>query len=147
MVDADKELRARDGSDGGRVVGNVYERKLQGPERAKAEESSSRVDEEGVTKELGHDTEEGGTKKMDIVTKYRDIPFEEAVKCSPKENSHYVAAFWESNMRGKMLVIETPANGVSDGAICEGPFFRVLNRCALRGGKLVACPHIAEIGD
>ena len=81
-----------------------------------------------------------------VQTRYKDIPFEEAAKCSTPRgilaNSRDV---WEQQLRGKPLLIETPpiATPQIEYACCGGPFYQV----AGVEQRYMACVHIAEIGD
>lgn len=81
-----------------------------------------------------------------ITTKYRDIPWEEAKKCSRIVNDAKAGKAWEARFRGKPVEITVPALSVPfDGPmICGGPFF--LRKSADNSTNIV-CPHIAEIGD
>lgn len=85
---------------------------------------------------------------MVIETRYRDIPFEEAVSCG---TGFMTPEGWEKR-RGSVVRIRTPA--VTRAQYnefhfkCDGPFYETL--LASRGGsnwRVLVCPHIAEIGD
>lgn len=83
---------------------------------------------------------------MIITTRYRDIPWEEARKCSHVINDAKAGKAWEARFRGKPVDIAVPAIQTPLGApmICGGPFF--LRQSADNSANIV-CPHIAEIGD
>lgn len=87
---------------------------------------------------------------MIIETRYRDVPFQEAIKCAPRL-SGVDSADWE-DLRGKPVRVIVPGRPRSIGSYfeCEGPFFTVDSGPFIRNGELVrytVCPHIAEIGD
>lgn len=78
-----------------------------------------------------------------ITTRFRDIAFEEVLKCAP--TTSLTREEWESEMRGRPVRIETPAYGPPDSdsrIICGGPLYAYPG--LYRRG---VCPHIAEIGD
>lgn len=85
------------------------------------------------------------SKMMVVQVRFKDIPFEEAKKCSTSAYGG-ARAWWESK-RGKPVQIIVPADGGSGSRICDGPFFRVVNDEKYYGGAYTVCPHIAEIGD
>ena len=82
---------------------------------------------------------------MIVKTRYRDIAFEEAVKCTPQLNTLDMADVWIQS-QGQTIEIETPClpdKSPFSFFVCGGPFYKVV------GVPLpyVVCPHIAEIGD
>jgi len=78
---------------------------------------------------------------MIISTRYRDIPYEEAIKCAKPPLGGVGRDQWEKEYRGKPLKIETPAVDKHEKWACSGPFYSVA------GEWSSVCPHIAEIGD
>lgn len=84
---------------------------------------------------------------MIIKTRYRDLPFEQILKCLTAEGVSIVdnarnRAIWES-FRGGPVSIITPAIKPNGDCIrCDGPHFRIYQM-----SHSVVCPHIAEIGD
>lgn len=87
---------------------------------------------------------------MIVRTKYRDIPFEQVLKCVIRCNTTGNRTAWEKKMRGAPIVIQTPQ--VSDEVaaaqremfVCGGPFFMDVTNNARNAA---VCVHIAEIGD
>lgn len=79
---------------------------------------------------------------MIIETRYRDIPFKEAVKCEPRKSGKVYRDWWNS-VRGKPISIKTPPFFRDEGSpiVCKEPQYVVV------GGVVAVCPHIAEIGD
>lgn len=78
---------------------------------------------------------------MIVKTRYRDVPWEEiAAIHAPKMPQDSLD--WESEMRGKPVMIRTPALPDDDG--CGGPWFRIVDGPTK---ALWVCPHLAEIGD
>lgn len=73
-----------------------------------------------------------------ITVKYRDIAIGEVRKCFPDADE----AAWNSS-RGQLVEIIVPSNVLDprDAGVCREPLYREV------GTNLVACPHIAEIGD
>lgn len=77
----------------------------------------------------------------EITTRYRDIPFEEALKCAPNTNESGAREIWEEQLRGHEVIFYPLTRHEHNSYFtCEGPFFKTAN-----GGS--CCPHIAEIGD
>ena len=80
---------------------------------------------------------------MIVRTRYRDIPFSEAVKCArvigPEDRIH-----WERDMRGKPVHIVTPPlpYNSNERIKCGSALYAVAD-----SPLLAVCPHIAEIGD
>ena len=78
---------------------------------------------------------------MILRTRYRDVPWEEIIRCYKMPfRAHLSKSQWEQ-LRGKPVQVITPHESAV-GFKCEGPFYRIANE----GGNSV-CPHIAEIGD
>ena len=95
---------------------------------------------------LGH-RESNPTERRDVIiqTRYRDIPFEEAIQCHV-DASDVKPERWEL-ARGTAISIEVPGvPGPVAWARCSGPFFRSSWK-RLDGRYAGVCPHIAEIGD
>lgn len=88
---------------------------------------------------------------MTILTKYRDIPWEEAAKCAAPPDPEGRAR-WEAR-RGTPVEIQVPAClGPHAGFACAGPYFMVVGGNVAgpglrEGGYGCVCPHVAEIGD
>lgn len=77
---------------------------------------------------------------MIIRTRYRDVPFEGAIKCET-EPADDAREQWDA-VRGKPLLLLTPACTNNDhGTSCHGPFYERVD------GRHCVCPHTAEIGD
>lgn len=77
---------------------------------------------------------------MIIETRYRDIPFEEAIRCHDHTDLKLCRKQWKQ-WRGKPVRILVPAITRPPMARCVGPFF------AKEDKTNSVCPHIAEIGD
>jgi hypothetical protein len=81
-----------------------------------------------------------------IRTRYRDVPFEEVLKCASKYHPRFPdeRLWWESH-RARSVEIVTPAfrsgKWPRSKYACEGPFYAVAE------SAYAVCPHIAEIGD
>lgn len=96
-------------------------------------------------------------KKMDLVdavggaviitVRYRDIPYEEAIRCLTPEGFRVSEALggiqrW-NKLRGRTARIITPATHQKQvNFSCEGPFFRGADQ-----PEYGLCAHVAEIGD
>lgn len=79
---------------------------------------------------------------MIVKTRYRDIPFEEAIKCAVMRPGIIREARknWRER-KGKPVAIIAPADPNQwEYVRCEGPFFWTTD-------DFLVCPHIAEIGD
>lgn len=88
------------------------------------------------------------SKPMVIQTRYRDIPFEEAVKCQPISATEPDAQSVWAKLRGGAVQIEVPANAPRGLCVCGGPFFWIYPDTRNKEGyRFMACPHIADIGD
>lgn len=86
---------------------------------------------------------------MIVKTRYRDIPWEEVIKCIVGPADPATRKWWEGR-RGADVAIEAPAasNITREDWACDGPWFDIVSeRHCLRGTPIAACPHIAEIGD
>lgn len=88
-----------------------------------------------------------------IETRYRDIPWEEAVKCYRLDSGAYPVdkvtheeqvKHWDKRFRGKPVrIIAPPDMGPQwEHVLCKGPFYRVDGL-----PRHMVCPHLAEIGD
>ncbi len=88
---------------------------------------------------------------MELVTRYRDIDFE-LINEHHKghvEDEALRRKVWEER-RGKEIVIEIPPieGFLITPSDCRGPFYKVLRPFeSITGGMIVACCHLAEIGD
>lgn len=87
-----------------------------------------------------------------LKTRYRDIPFEEAVKCATPEGLEYcrnAGVNWDQQQRRKPVSVLYPPITTPQWkyARCGGPFYRVLKPDGTRDGEFMVCVHIAEIGD
>ncbi len=84
---------------------------------------------------------------MIIKTRYRDIPFEEAIKCSSRHVEE-ARPWWEAR-RGKIVTIDVSEPTHGGSRVCGGPFFNIVGDLDFEGSsrKISVCPHIAEIGD
>lgn len=81
---------------------------------------------------------------MILKTRYRDIPFEEALKCAAPGSPDWTRERWEFWKGRTFSVIAPPCDprralGVFS---CEGPFYVGVDH-----PEYAVCPHIAEIGD
>lgn len=85
---------------------------------------------------------------MIIHTRYRDIPWEEAIKCW-SHNEPGDRELWESHRRNRPVSIGVPAIATTARYpfICEGPFFSTTLTPRDPSRIVVCCPHIAVIGD
>ena len=93
-----------------------------------------------------------GLAHMIIKTRYRDIPWEEAVKCYRLDSGGYPVdkvpheqqiQNWDKKWRNKQIIIIAPALSEPQykHVRCRGPFYQVAD------SRNIVCPHIAEIGD
>lgn len=79
-------------------------------------------------------------------TRWRDIPFEQAMKCGPQNLSVHElqegAEAWEKS-RGTEIEVILPALTMEPyPKYCDGPFYRSAinpNQCA--------CAHVVQLGD
>lgn len=80
---------------------------------------------------------------MIVTTRWRDISYEEAMKCTvPPINHERGSRFWDAH-RGKLVDIQTPAcDGTHDLYACLGPFFQLA-----RTPQICVCAHQIEVGD
>lgn len=85
---------------------------------------------------------------MIIETRYRDIPFEEAMQCYEYLHPSKSAADWK-RYRGQPVTIVTPPIDISTirHMRCKGPFYATQCQPYDSKWRVVVCPHIAEIGD
>lgn len=82
---------------------------------------------------------------MTVKTRYRDIPWEEAVQCSP----NLTRERWDKVYRGQTVNVTggpEPPEEFKKFTNCQGPWWRT-NRMNTDGHVAAICPHIAEIGD
>lgn len=101
----------------------------------------------GVHRNCGDDCGDGASGRGSVIvrTRYRDIPFEEYLRCEPGSTR---PDLWEAK-RGQPIEIIVPASArPSRRWVCEGPYFyRADGAVGIHGYRLAVCPHIAEIGD
>lgn len=78
-----------------------------------------------------------------LETRYRDIPFEEVIKCATRPPAKGGAEVWEG-IRGRPLrVLLPPCTGNHASEFrCKGPFYQNADK-----PSHCVCVHIAEIGD
>lgn len=78
---------------------------------------------------------------MIVQTRYRDIPWEEAVSCAAAGEEAMTSQAWETHYRGKPVLLAVPAVEARNFT-CAGPFFQLAE-----DRRIAVCPHIALIGD
>ena len=80
---------------------------------------------------------------MIVKTRYREIPFEEAIQCHVMDSEDFCRQQW-AKWRGQPVAIFTPALTAEERPLrarCDGPFFSKTDR------ETSVCPHLAELGD
>lgn len=82
-----------------------------------------------------------------VQTRFRDIPFEEAVKCHSAKTRKYASPEGWAQLRGQPILIETPGRGKDRSItfLCNGPFYRT--QLVGKAGEIWVCLHVAEVGD
>lgn len=89
---------------------------------------------------------------MILTTRYKDIPYEEAIKCAVPGTLQPDSRDKLEKSRGRVIQVETPPIATRQYlyARCEGPFYKVFPPRQSKSHPecyLMVCVHLTEIGD
>ena len=88
---------------------------------------------------------------MIISVQYKDISYEEVIKCMTEAGKVLADPEAWNNIRNTFVQIETPLNpDIQNQRIylsCKGPFYIICNSSKKYKGQDLVCPHVAIIGD